>query len=88
MIGRVIGGLVYLYRTQQITQDPKDGIEKYLKPAMGRAILLPIAIFIFAWGSTSFSHWFAPCFAAAIFCLGAVCIFQSIFNYLGRGFYR
>lgn len=88
ILGGFIGGAIYVFWVRQIMKDGYPEIEKYLRPAMGGAILLPIGLFIFAWGSSTHTHWIAPCIAALLFCVGALNIFQSIFNYLGRGFYR
>lgn len=88
IIGAVIGGCIYLPWVAHLNKDADDGIEKYLKPAMGGSFLLPIGLFIFSWGASTHTHWIAPCIGAMIFCVGAINIFQAIFNYLGRGFRR
>lgn len=88
IIGCIVGGAVYLYWVRRIMKTENPEIEKFLQPAMGGAFTLPIGLFIFAWGSSTHTHWIAPCIGALIFCAGAVNIFQAIFNYLGRGFYR
>lgn len=88
MVGAAIGGLVYFFWVRSIMREPSMEIEKYLKPAMGCSFLLPVGLFIFSWASSTHTHWIAPCIGSMIFCIGALNIFQSIFNYLGRGFYR
>lgn len=88
IIGGTIGAIIYLYWVGKLVKHPNPAIEKFLKPAMFGSFFLPVGLFIFAWGSSTRTHWIAPCIAALIFCIGALNIFQSIFNYLGRGFYR
>ncbi|CDO57886.1 similar to Saccharomyces cerevisiae YBR008C FLR1 Plasma membrane multidrug transporter of the major facilitator superfamily [Geotrichum candidum] len=87
-LGAVLGASIYLYWVGQISREPNPAIEKFLKPAMFGSFFLPVGLFIFAWGSSPKTHWIAPCIGTFIFCIGALNIFQSVFNYLGRGFYR
>lgn len=88
ILGAIVGVGIYLYWMEQISRDPNPTIEKFLKPAMIGSIFLPVGLFIFAWASSPKTHWIAPCIGALIFSIGSINIFQSIFNYLGRGFYR
>lgn len=88
ILGAIIGACIYLYWVGQISREPNPAIEKFLKPAMFGSFFLPVGLFIFAWASSPKTHWIAPCIGAFIFCIGALNIFQAIFNYLGRGFYR
>lgn len=76
ILGAIIGGIIYLYWVGRIMKTPNPEIEQFLKPAMGGAILLPIGLFIFAWGASTHTHWIAPCIGALIFCLGAINIFH------------
>lgn len=88
-VGPVIGGIIFVYIVHKYVETGEDrAIEKYLIPAMAGSVLLPIGLFIFAWGSSTHSHWMAPIIGSFIFCIGGIMIFQSIFAYLGRGFYR
>jgi len=88
IIGAIIGACIYVYWVGKISRDPNLAIEKFLKPAMFGSFFLPVGLFIFAWASSPRTHWIAPCIGTLIFCIGALNIFQAIFNYLGRGFYR
>lgn len=88
MIGGYVGGILYILWVRRIMRNDNPEIEKFLQPAMGGSFLLPVGLFIFCWGSSTHSHWISPCIGALIFCIGAVNIFQALFNYLGRGFYR
>lgn len=88
MVGAFVGGGIYFVWVNRIMRDKNAEIEKYLQPAIGGAFMLPVGLFIFAWGSSTHTHWIAPCIGALIFCAGAVNIWQAMFNYLGRGFYR
>lgn len=88
ILGGFVGGAIYVVWIRKIMKSGNPEIEKFLTPAMGGAFLLPVGIFIFSWGSSTHSHWIAPCIGALLFCVGSLNIFQSIFNYLGRGFYR
>ncbi|KAF5092485.1 hypothetical protein D0Z00_004563 [Geotrichum galactomycetum] len=88
IIGAIIGASIYLYWVGKISRESNPAIEKFLKPAMMGSFFLPVGLFIFAWASSPKTHWIAPCLGALIFCIGALNIFQAIFNYLGRGFYR
>lgn len=88
IIGGVFGGLFYLILYDKLLNSDNPNIEKYLIPAMIGSFFLPIAIFIFSWGSSTHTHWMAPVMALFIFSIGGNVISQSIFAYLGRGFYR
>ena len=88
ILGAIIGAGIYLYWMGQISREPNPAIEKFLKPAMFGSLFLPIGLFIFAWAASLKTHWIAPCVGSFIFCVGSINIFQAIFNYLGRGFYR
>lgn len=88
IIGGILGGVVYFFWVRHIMKTANPDIEKFLQPAMGGAPLLPIGLFIFSWSASTHTHWIGPCIGALIFCIGAINIFQSIFNYLARGFYR
>lgn len=88
MVGAVAGGVIYFLWVRRIMQDKNPEIERFLQPAMGGSFFLPIGLFIFSWGASTHTHWIAPCIGALIFSAGAVNVWQAIFNYLGRGFYR
>lgn len=88
MIGGIIGSGLYYVWVGRIMRNENAEIEKFLYPAMAGSLFLPVGLFIFAWGASTHTHWIAPCIGALIFCIGSVNIFQSLFNYMGRGFYR
>lgn len=88
IIGCILGGTFYFFWIRNMSNGKVPEIERYLEPAMFGSFLLPIGLFIFSWGASTFSHWIAPAIGALIFCAGAVNIFQSTFNYLGGGFNR
>lgn len=88
LIGPTVGGILYLYMVGRILKTESPAIERFLIPAMVGSFFLPAGLFIFAWGASTESHWIAPVIGAFIFCIGAINIFQSIFAYLGRGYFR
>lgn len=88
ILGGIIGGIFYLWTFSKLMKWKNENIEKYLIPAMIGSFFLPPALFLFSWGSSTHTHWMAPVMSIAIFSFGAIFIFQSIFAYLGRGFYR
>lgn len=88
VIGGYIGGGAYLVALHYINKNPNPAIEKFLIPSMIGSFFLPISLFIFSWASSTHTHWMGPIISIGIFTFGALLIFQSIFAYLGRGFYR
>lgn len=42
------------------------------------AFFLPVALFLFSWGSGSHTHWMAPVISLFLFGIGGIFIFQSI----------
>lgn len=88
IVGGIVGGFFYLLSYKRVLASENPNIEKFLIPSMIGSFFLPVAIFLFSWGSSSHTHWMAPVMSLFIFAIGAVFIFQSIFAYLGRGFYR
>lgn len=89
IVGAAIGAAIQLYMMSRIMKAEQSfEIEKFLIPAMVGSFFLPVGLFIFAWGASVHAHWMAPVIGASFFCIGAIMIFQSIFSYLGRGFYR
>lgn len=86
--GALIGGMIYLYVVGRIMKAKEPPIERFLIPTMIASFLLPIGLFIFAWGASTHTHWMAPIMGSIFFNMGGIMIFQSIFTYLGRGFHR
>lgn len=91
IVGAIIGGILYLcivtYLRRTVTPE-NDNIERLLIPSLIGTFFLPISIFLFSWGSSSYTNWMAPTASLAIFQVGGVFIFQSIFAYYGKGFHR
>lgn len=88
IVGGIIGGFFYLLTYRRVLKSDNPNIEKFLIPSMIGAFFLPVALFLFSWGSSSHTHWIAPVISLCLFGIGGIFIFQSIFAYLGRGFYR
>lgn len=88
IVGGLIGGCFYYYTYNRINKSNNPNIEKYLIPAKIGAFFLPVALFIFSWGTSTETHWMAPVSSLTIFSIGGIFIFQSIFAYLGKGFPR
>lgn len=87
--GIAIGGIIYLYVVNRIMKaEEPPAIEKFLIPSMIGSFFLPVGLFIFAWGASVHTHWMAPVIGSLLFNVGGIIIYQSIFAYLGRGFYR
>lgn len=88
-VGSAIGGVLYIFLLRRLMNSSrKANIEMFLIPAMMGCFSLPVGLFIFAWGSSTHTHWAAPVMGTFIFNVGSIMIFQSIFAYLGRGFPR
>lgn len=89
IVGPLFGGVIFVYLIHRYVDSVEDpAIERYMIPAMVGSFFLPVGLFIFAWGASTHSHWIAPIIGSFIFCIGGFMIFQSIFAYLGRGYYR
>lgn len=56
--------------------------EARLSTAMGGSVVLPIALFLFAWTTYPAVHWIAPVIGATLFACGLVLVFISQICYL------
>lgn len=86
--GGIIGAGFYLLCYFRILDSAKSKIERFLIPSMIGGFFLPVALFLFAWGSSTHTHWMAPVVSLFLFGIGTIFVFQSVFAYLSRGFPR
>lgn len=93
LIGVVIAGSIYLpyiYQiyTKTLLRNEQVTPEVFLPLSIVGSILMPIGMFIFAWSGTTKVHWIGSLIGSTVFACGAFFIFQTLFNYLGKSFWR
>lgn len=70
------------YQSKHFDKDFNMAPEHQLPSACVGAVCLPISLFWFGWtGQYESVHWIVPIMASALFSIGAVLIFNSIFAY-------
>ncbi|KAF8799274.1 MFS polyamine transporter [Phlegmacium glaucopus] len=83
VIGSVLGFFTNFY--QEILYQryfPKRGPEARLYLACCAAILMPVAMFIYAWSSFTFVHWIALTIGIVLYVWATFIIYLAVFSYL------